>query len=258
MFKDHQLRYDDPNRLRAYENFKKNLEDILRAGHNAGVPVILSTVGSNLKDCAPFGSLHAASLNETQKTEWDGFYREGIALESAGDYPDALKKYEQAGAIDPQYAELHFRAGRCQLALTNSAQALREFELAGDDDTLAFRADSRINQIIKDGGGGQSRARAFIFWMPHEMLAQNSPAKIPGNELFYEHVHLNFDGNYLLGRAFAEQTAKLLPKSIWRTANTNGPPRNFVTGGWRFRPGIVSASGRKITAACPSRRSPNN
>ena len=45
-------------------------------------------------------------------------------------------------------------------------------------------------------------------------LAQSSPAKIPGNELFYEHVHLNFDGNYLLGAAFAEQTLKLLPKSI--------------------------------------------
>ena len=121
MFKDHQLRYDDPNRLRAYENFKKNLDDILRAGQNAGVPVILSTVGSNLKDCAPFASLHSAGLSETQKTEWDEIYQEGIALESAGDYPDALKKFEQAAAIDPQYAELHFRAGSCQLALTNSA-----------------------------------------------------------------------------------------------------------------------------------------
>ena len=61
MFKDHQLRYDDPNRLRAYENFKQNLNDILRAGQDAGVPVILSTVGSNLKDCAPFASLHASA-----------------------------------------------------------------------------------------------------------------------------------------------------------------------------------------------------
>ena len=44
------------------------------------------------------------------------------------------------------------------------------------------------------------------------MLAQDSPDKIPGNELFYEHVHLNFDGNYLLGRAFAEQTCEAAPK----------------------------------------------
>ena len=213
MFREHQLRYDDPNRLRAYENFKQNLNDVLRAGQDAGVPVILSTVGSNLKDCAPFGSLHSAGLSDIQKTEWDGLYQDGIALESSDDFPDALKKYEQAAAIDPQYAELHFRSGLCQLALTNFEQALSDFELARDDDTLAFRADSRINRIIKDAA--EAKANQGVYFLDaFKELAQSSPAKIPGNELFYEHVHLNFDGNYLLGRAFAEQTLKLLPKSI--------------------------------------------
>ena len=213
MFTEHQLRYDDPNRLRAYENFKRNLADILRAGHQAGVPIILSTVGSNLKDCAPFASLHAATLSEIQKAEWDGIYQGGIALETAGDYPAALKQYAAAAAIDPQYAELHFRAGRCQLALTNSIQARREFELARDYDTLAFRADTRINQIIKDSADAHA-GKGVYFLEAARMLAQSSPEKIPGNELFYEHVHLNFDGNYLLGCALAEETAKLLPKSI--------------------------------------------
>jgi tetratricopeptide (TPR) repeat protein len=213
MFTEHQLRYDDPNRLRAYENFKKNLADILRAGHKAGVPIILSTVGSNLKDCAPFASLHTGTLNETQKAEWDGIYQGGIALESAGDYPAALKQYTEAAAIDPQYAELQFRLGSCRLALTNSDQARREFELARDYDTLAFRADTRINQIIKDSADAYAD-KGVYFLEAARMLAQNAPGKISGNELFYEHVHLNFDGNYLLGRAFAEQTVKLLPKSI--------------------------------------------
>ncbi len=213
MFKEHQLRYDDPNRLRAYENFKQNLNDILRAGQDAGAPIILSTVGSNLKDCAPFGSLHSAALNPGQKSEWDGLYQEGTNLESSGDFLNALKKYQQAAAIDPQYAELYFRAGRCQLALTNPEQALSDFELARDDDTLAFRADSRINRIIEDAAEAKAN-RGIYFLDARKMLAQSSPAKIPGNELFYEHVHLNFDGNYLLGRAFAEQTLKLLPKAL--------------------------------------------
>ena len=213
MFKEHQLRYDDPNRLRAYENFKRNLADILGAGHQAGVPIILSTVGSNLKDCAPFASLHARTLSETQQAEWDGIYQGGMALESAGDYPAALKRYTEAAAVDPQYAELQFRLGSCHLALTNSAQALREFELARDYDTLAFRADTRINQIIKDSADAHA-GKGVCFLDAARMLAQNSPEQIPGNELFYEHVHLNFEGNYLLGRALAEETAKLLPKSI--------------------------------------------
>jgi tetratricopeptide (TPR) repeat protein len=213
MFKEHQLRYDDPNRLRAYENFKQNLNDILRAGQHAGVPVILSTVGSNLKDCAPFGSLHSGSLNDVQKNEWDGFYREGTNFESSGDFPDALKKYAQAAAMDPHYAELSFRSGRCQLALTNYEPALNDFESARDDDTLAFRADSRVNRIIEDAAKATAE-RGVYFLDALKALAQSSPAKIPGNELFYEHVHLNFDGNYLLARAFAEQTLKLLPKTI--------------------------------------------
>lgn len=213
MFKDHQLRYDDPNRLRAYENLKQNLNDILRVGEDAGVPIILCTVGSNLKDCAPFGSLHSAGLNDIQKSEWDSLYQQGTNLESSGDFPGALRKYEQAAAIDPQYAELHFRAGACQLALTNSKQALAEFELARDDDTLAFRADSRINRIIEEAA--EAKANHGVYFLDaFKMLAQSSPANIPGNELFYEHVHLNFDGNYLLGRAFAEQTLKRLLKSI--------------------------------------------
>jgi tetratricopeptide (TPR) repeat protein len=46
------------------------------------------------------------------------------------------------------------------------------------------------------------------------IFAQNSPQGVPGLELFYEHVHLNFTGNYLLALNFAEQTKKLLPASI--------------------------------------------
>ncbi len=213
MFKEHQLRYEDPKRLRAYENFKENLADILRAGRDAGVPVILSTVGSNLKDCAPFASLHATALSETQKAEWDGFFQHGIALEAEGNYQEALKQFTRAAAIDSQHAELQFRMGSCDLELTNAAQARREFELARDDDTLAFRADARVNQIIKDAAHAQA-GKGVYFLDTARMLAQNSPAGIPGNELFYEHVHLNFAGNYLLGRAFAEQTAKLLPQAI--------------------------------------------
>jgi len=213
MFGNHQLRHDDPNRLRAYENFKRNLTDILQAGHNARVPVILCTVGSNLKNCAPFASLHSTAISETQKAEWDAAYQRGMTLEAAGDYPAALEQYAGAAAIDPQYAELQFRLGSCHLALTNDAKARSEFELARDYDTLAFRADTRINEIIKETAGAFA-AGGVYFLDAARKLSQGSPGAISGNELFYEHVHLNFDGNYLLGLAFAEQVAQLLPPSI--------------------------------------------
>ena len=46
------------------------------------------------------------------------------------------------------------------------------------------------------------------------VLAQKSPDGIPGFNLFYEHVHFNFAGNYLLAVEFAEKMKPLLPHSI--------------------------------------------
>ncbi|MDB6112445.1 MAG: hypothetical protein JWR69_4195 [Pedosphaera sp.] len=213
MFKDHRLRYDEASRLRTYDNFKGNLEDILRAGYDAGVPILVSTVASNLRDCAPFASLHAHSLTEARKSEWDSFYNVGEVRESAGDFQGALVPYLQAAAIDPEFAELQFRIGRCHLALTNVNQARQDFALARDYDALAFRADTRINQIIKETAARRAGKGVHLVDAA-DILAHNSAEGIPGQDLFYEHVHLHFAGNYLLARGFAEEVAQLLPAPI--------------------------------------------
>ena len=136
MFMNGRIGYDDPARLRAYANFRGNLEDILRTAQRAGVPVILSTVAVNLKDCAPFASIHAPGLSTNQLSAWNEIFEQGITNEMAGHYRNALTLYRKAAEIDPQFAELHFRTGDCDAALTNQTQALREFELARDDDAL--------------------------------------------------------------------------------------------------------------------------
>lgn len=226
MFQKQQLQPDDPNRLRAYENFNKNLADILRAGCDAGVPIILSTVASNLKDCAPFASLHPTTMGEIQKAKWDGLFQSGISLQSIGNYNGALDQFKEAAAIDSHYAELQFRMGSCDLALKNVDRAAREFELARDDDALAFRADGRINQIIGEEARTCSGKGVHVLDAA-AMLAQKSPDKIPGDEFFFEHVHLNFEGNYLLGRAFAEQTAKLLPAAVIKRSTGDWASQEF-------------------------------
>ena len=213
MFMNGRIGYDDPARLRAYANFRGNLEDILYTAHKAGVPVILSTVAVNLKDCAPFASMHAAGLDTNQLSTWNQIYQQGVDLESAGSYRAALALYQKAAQIDPQYADLQFRMGRCDLALTNDDQARRDFELARDDDALDFRADTRINSAIRDAASRYAGQGVYLLDAAN-MLAQSSPEGIPGSELFYEHVHLNFAGNYLLALDFAEQAKKLFPNSI--------------------------------------------
>ena len=181
MFKEHLLPYDDASRLRAYANFDGNLEEDLRAGHAAGVPVLVSTVADNLKDCAPFASLHSRNLSETQKLEWDRLYQAGSASEAGGAYAAALETDLKAAAMDAEFAELQFRIGRCHQALAQPAEALRDFTLARDYDALAFRADTRINQIIKQAATRHAE-KAVQLVDAAEILTQASPEHIAGNE----------------------------------------------------------------------------
>jgi tetratricopeptide (TPR) repeat protein len=220
MFANSRLGYDDPARLRAYANFKGNLEDILSAAHKAGVPVILSTMAVNLKDCAPFASIHASGLDINQESAWDQIYQQGIDQETAGLNQEALVYYQKAAQIDPQFADLQFRMGSCSLALTNYDQARREFELARDYDALDFRSDTRINSAIKEAASRHAGQGVYLLDAA-SALAQASPYGIPGLELFYEHVHFNFAGNYLLALNFAKQVKKIMPAAMTTRDNGN-------------------------------------
>lgn len=213
MFSKNPLRYDDAVRLRAYENFKGNLEDILRAGIEADVPILLSTVAINLKDCAPFASLHAADLDPSRLSEWDALYQEGMTLEADGSYAAAVEAYANAAAIDPEFAELQFRLGSCHLALSQREAALQAFERARDHDALAIRADTRINRILMDATKLNNGESVFLVDAA-QALAQQSPDGIPGQQSFYEHVHFTLVGNYRLARMMAEQVAEMLPPSL--------------------------------------------
>lgn len=218
MFQDHQLRRDDPKRLRTRENFAANLEDILRTAHSAGVPVVLSTVASNLKDCAPFASMHRADLSADGKAAWEESYAAGVkAAES--DPRAALQAFSRAAELDPEFAEVSFRMGTCWLALSDTNAAKRSFEEARDDDALGFRADTAINQIIRRAGE-QHIGKGVWLVDAVAVAATNSPGGIAGEEFFYEHVHLNFDGNYLLARMFADTVAGRLPTTIQARAKT--------------------------------------
>ncbi len=213
MFANNRLGYDDPARLRAYANFNRNLEDILRVAHHVGVPVILSTVAVNLKDCAPFASVHKPDLARDQESAWSQLYAQGVDLEAAGSNREALVLYQQAARIDPQFADLQFRMGCCDLALGNVDDARRDFAWARDHDALDFRSDTRINSAIREAASRHDGQGVDLVDAARD-LAKNSPDGIPGLDLFYEHVHFNFTGNYLLALDFAEQAKKLLPASI--------------------------------------------
>jgi tetratricopeptide (TPR) repeat protein len=221
MFLNQQLREEDPRLTAVYDHFARNLDDLLRLAARARAQVLLSTVVSNLKDCPPFASLHRADLSAAALADWTKLWQTATNHEAAQQFPAALAAYQAAARLDDRFAELHFRVGRCHWALGQHAEARRSFERARDLDTLRFRADTRINDILRRAA--QQRADGGVRLVDAvETFARHSPHGVPGEELLYEHVHPNFDGQYLLARTFAEAIAPLLPPRI-AAAATRAP-----------------------------------
>lgn len=221
LFLNHRLRHDDPRMERVYGHFAQNLADMLRNGTESQAKVVVSTMASNLKDCAPFASLHRADLSESQIAEWNRLYQAGTNADQAGKLSEALEAYGKAANIDDQWADLQFRQARDLWLAGDFAAALHHFVLARDYDVLRFRADSRLNDIIRNTSSNRLD-EGIAFLDGNEVLARQSPHGVPGVELLYEHVHLNQTGNYYLARAIAEQISLLKPPVLVGQVPANG------------------------------------
>jgi tetratricopeptide (TPR) repeat protein len=213
MFTENKVPPGDPRRQVIYHSFARNLDQILQSGLRSGVKVLLSTVAVNLKDCPPFASVAANPLDEAQRKRQEDLIALGATAETGGKWAEAKQFYEQAIALNPDSAELQYRLGRCCVQAGDTAAARQPFQLAADRDWLPFRADSRINDIIREAGR-RFAGRDLVLCDAAAALSYDSPAGIPGQELFYEHVHLNFDGNYRLALAWADNIQKLLPPAV--------------------------------------------
>jgi tetratricopeptide (TPR) repeat protein len=206
MFLDKQVRASSPLMKYSYENFERNLQDTVAVARASGARVIISTVATNVKDCAPFASLHREDISENELRSWNELVREGTHLENARSYDEALKRYQSATQIDPQYAELEFRIARVEWMRGNYAGAKEHYQRARDFDTLRFRADSRINDINRSVASSSGAELVDA----DAILSSESANGVIGSELVYEHVHMTPQGNYTLARAMFRQIASRL------------------------------------------------
>ena len=217
MFLANQLPPDDPAREIVYGSFRENLHDVVRAGIDSGAKVVLSTVAVNLQDCPPFASFSATNLPPATIVQFGPRFQDACRAQEQGRFEKAAELFDQANQTDSRSAELQYRWGQCLLQLTNDEAAREHFQKACDLDTLPFRATSRINEIVSQTGRQFSGSDLILLDAAAD-LATNSPAGLPGRDLFWEHVHFTFDGSYRLGLAWAQAAARLLPESVTRGA----------------------------------------
>ncbi len=210
MFLKRQVSADDPRLVAVYDNFRINLRDICATAHETGAQVIVATVATNLADNPPFASVHRANLPATDKNRWDTIFQAGITKQSAGRYATAIEDYREAAQIDGSYAELLFRMADCHRLLKQFDAARALYSQARDLDALRFRADSRINDIIRQETAG--REHECVYLADVEKTFENSEwadHRILGDALFYEHVHLRPRGNFVLAQTIRSQIRNL-------------------------------------------------
>lgn len=211
MFLDQQVPATSPLMTQAYENYEQNLKDTIAVAQAAGAKVVVATVATNLKDCAPFASMHRKGLSQNEMKQWTALVQQGSAVDAANSPADALKLYQSAASIDNEYAELEFRIARCLWRLAEYKTAREHFLRARDLDTLRFRADSRINDINR---AVAKSSRDVSLVDAEQVLADATPDGIIGSDLIYEHVHMTPEGNYRMARAAYAQIAPNLPSAF--------------------------------------------
>jgi len=193
-FLEHRIAADDPRLESVYANFKANLEAIEEDARARGIPVLLASVPVNLADQPPF---HDAA--ENLPSDLSAAVR--AFMESGTPGMDASAAVRAAEAY-PKSAYMAFMAGSLLLAEQRHAEANLWLRRAADRDQLRFRADSRINALIRD-----QWSRPDTAWVAVDSeapLIADSPRATLGFPHFYEHVHLSLRANFLIARAMAE------------------------------------------------------
>jgi tetratricopeptide (TPR) repeat protein len=194
-----QIRAGDVRLKSIYENYSANLAEVVRLGQRAGASVLLATMAVNLADSPPFGSLHRADLSSAERVAWDSQWTTGNRAQANADFGEAIRAFEGASAIDAEYAELRFRRAVCDLKLGNKGSAATNFFAAREFDTLRFRADRYLNGIVRR----TAKSTGVTLVDAEEECNRRSADGIAGEDIFYDHVHLNFSGNFRVAQLIA-------------------------------------------------------
>lgn len=180
--------------------YRGNLEEMIQVCRRRGVPVILCTLPSNLRDQSPLGSAHGPKLPADRLAAWERAFEFGRRAMEQGRWEEALPSLREAAAADSFHAETRFRLARC---LDRTGQpALREYRAARDLDIVHFRACSEQNRVVREVA---ARAGSAVILVDVERrLAEISPDGIPGREFMTEHVHPLIDGHHQIARWIVE------------------------------------------------------
>lgn len=192
---------------RVEECYQVNLQKAVNIAIKAGVPILLTTVPSNLRDLSPMQSIPRRDLTDQQKKEQTERWKKVTRHLSYREFEAALSALRAARQFEPANAILAYREAQCLEMLERNDEAAEAYVLACDLDGCRFRAPSSFQSVVRDVASG--RSDTVLFCDVAGRLRDQSRLPAPGNDFFLEHVHYNLEGHWrvalILGKFMHEQ-----------------------------------------------------
>ena len=195
------LRTNDVQFQKVAEHYEFSITSMLETLDDLGVPAILMTVPSNLRDWHP----HVSVPTDLAKHSGRSQYIAGKATLLNGEVAAALEHLSQAVKLSPEHASSHFHLGRALEAVGRHAEAYDSFVRARDSDANPFRAISLFNDIVRRVGQNFTNVRIVDL---EKAFRDASHPKAPGFDLMLDYVHPTKKGNLLIAREVFESIAR--------------------------------------------------
>jgi tetratricopeptide (TPR) repeat protein len=204
---------------KGLRTFEANLNELAAICDDRGIPLLLGTQVSNLKERPPFVSGHQAGLTPALAAQSDSLTTVAASLIDAKSFAPAASLLNSAVRMDSLNANAHYQLARYFRATGQLYDARHEFEKARDYDELRFRASTDFNDAIKRMHDGR---RVFVVDL-EEVFRRSSQDSLTGLSLLTEHLHPNSRGNFLIGKAYAQsmrQASLLATAAEWSRADS--------------------------------------
>ena len=193
---------DDWQRSAAANTLYQNVAQMIRRCQARGAQVLICTPPTNERGLAPIGvdkldhlppgtRQEVTALLATAETE----RRAGPAL--------AIPALQRIIQVDPSHARAHYLLGQAFTDQARHSEALAEYVVARDLDTMPWRAPSPSLKAILRAAQEQNAPICDLV----KAFRANSPGQTIGCELMDDHVHPTLRGQALIAEAIVERLA---------------------------------------------------
>ena len=193
--------------------YRANLQKIVDIAKHAQIPLVVSSVPSNLRDLSPLQTNSYLTLSESETEGQAALFKEAMRYISYQKYDLALQKLTEARTVDSTHPLLAYRQAQCFEMLARRGEAANAYALAADLDGCRFRAPSSFANIVREVA---ERDPAGVYFCDVAAQFQNiTQLPAPGSDLFLEHVHYNVNGHWQAARFLAECIVDQVMGKAW-------------------------------------------